>query len=91
MTDTDIRQAIVAALDEFTYRLDSRYVTRTEFNVLEKDTQKHDSSMQVLRSEFEALRKEVANLGAIIGRVGWTIGLGLFGAVGMALLNLVLR
>lgn len=91
MTDSELRATFSSVLEEYTYRLDVRFVTRKEFEALEKDTQKHDSAMLVLRSEFEALRKEVAKLGNIIGRAAWTIGMGLFGAVGAALLNLVLR
>jgi hypothetical protein len=90
MGPSEFRREIVAALDEYTYRLDARYVSRAEFSTVQEQTGSTSVSLQVLQVEFQGLRKELERLTQTVGKVGWTVGTGIFAAVGAALLNLVL-
>ena len=87
----DLRREIVAALGEYTYRLDARYVSRTEFASVQELTGSTSVGLQLMQAEFQGLRKELERLTAVVNRVGWTVGTGIFAAVGTALLSLVIK
>jgi len=91
MSPSEFRKEILAALEDYTYRLDTRYVARTEFQAVQAQATTTAATLQVLQVEFAALRRELERLTNTISRVGWAVGIGVFGAVGTALLSLVLR
>jgi hypothetical protein len=91
MTEAELRDVIRGVLEEYTYKLQTLFVSRDEFVKLQSETRENTTTAAVMRSEFSELRKEVAKLGHTIDRAATWITVSLAGAVLGAVLNLVLR
>ena len=89
MTEQEMRQAIIAALDEFMYRLETKFVTRVEFDRVRENTSEHDASLMVLYAKFDNLVHEFRRLRASADRIVVALVVGVVGWIGTMVLNVL--
>lgn len=89
MTDQEMRQAITASLDEFMYRLDARFVTRTEYDVHLKEARNLEANSIILSTKFDNLLAEFERLRKSADRAVWALFIGVAGWIGTMVLNVL--
>lgn len=71
--DNQIHRAILSAMDEYTYRLDVRYVRRDEFHSMQNANAERDQSITILQVEMKGIRDQLEKLATIIDQTGWRV------------------
>ena len=89
MNEQEMRQAIIAALDEFMYRLETRFVTRDEYKEHIQEAKAMEVNTLVLSTKFDSLFEEFQRLRRSADRAVWALFLGVAGWIGTMILNVL--